>query len=685
MVVSCQRCYDVIGSLRSNPGASKQVWIASLFHVFLLCLLLNSCTSKNEYLFVRSLKGIEITGGNYKIGTLLKANDIIGVTATDYINKIDGSLFKITRTYNVTETIDSVCLHLMFETNSPSDFALIPSVNYNGNHWGRGKEPKEFQHEGQWWTVSYRATPIPGATYSEGNRFAVALWGENPSRPEDAFSCSIRPEAHQTTHCLIYPEEEMPLCYNGRDRYIEGFRRQMRLQKGTTKTIVAYLHVGEIKPKHGALHDFLRKAWQIAFRDSPTVYDPQKIWQLGIRYAKESLWAEEGSFKGINSGLLPDDKKDWFQWPYKGEKYAIGWTGQNASFGNSLLTDYLETGDEDSLVKGLGLLDAWADPCVLPNGLFVIHYDYILGQMNEEILDACNLGTAALNFFEAADLAAKCNRERPNYEKVALGICRFVMDDQAENGVYGRGWTFDGKCVVREGTVGCFLVPPMIEAYHRTQDKRFLESAIRAYNHYIEQLNDDGYTTAGALDTWCIDKESSYPLLRSALKLYQTTHEPCYLDDAVQISYYLSTWLWHYNGVYPPEDDFARYGYNTFGATAVSTQHRHLDPYAVFWVSDWMTLSELTGDPQWKEKALSVWRNGCQLVSDGTLEINGFLRPAGSQNEGFIQCHWHHIGKKGFTPFLGGEGDRINQWLVAWPGAFRLETLRRMPDWNVLN
>jgi hypothetical protein len=35
----------------------------------------------------------------------------------------------------------------------------------------------------------------------------------------------------------------------------------------------------------------------------------------------------------------------------------------------------------------------------------------------------------------------------------------------------------------------------------------------------MEQLLRDGYTTAGALDTWCIDCESEMPLLRSAMML----------------------------------------------------------------------------------------------------------------------------------------------------------------------
>ena len=652
----------------------KKKMIGWTIKMFLFYVLVSSCQLKSEYRWVASSEGMQLFCHDYKIGTLLNPDEKEGITFCDKIEIIDSSFFKITRTCTASETIDNVCFSIAFEVNSFSHYAIIPSVNYNGNNWGRGKEPKGFKHEGEWWTISYRATPIPGATYSEGETHAVAMWSENPGRPEDAFSCSMRPEEHKTTHCLIYPEEEMPFCYASRDRYVEGFRRKMILEKGHSKTIVAYLHVNKVKPQHHAIQAFLRKAWQIAEHDSPTVDEPEKIWQLAIRYAKNSLWAEENCYKGFSIGLLPDNNEGWIQrerW-----KYEIGWCGQNASFGNSFLTDYLKTGDDHSLEIGLTCLDTWADHAVLPNGLLITNFDFILENRKDGTLDACNLGTAALNFFEAADLTKKCKKERPVYEKIALDICRFVKEDQQESGVYGRGWKYDGECVYREGTVGCFLVPPMIEAYQRTRDKSYIESAIHAYNYYIKQLNEDGYTTAGALDTWCIDKESSVSLLRSALKLYHMTQDVRYLDDAVHISYYLSTWLWHYNGVYPPEDDFTRYGYKTFGATSVSTQHRHLDPYAVLWVSEWMELSQLTHDPQWKEKALAIWRNGCQLISDGALEINGKIRPEGSQNEAYFQCNWSFYNNR--------EKERINQWLVAWTGAFRLETLRRLPDWNVL-
>jgi hypothetical protein len=94
-------------------------------------------------------------------------------------------------------------------------------------------------------------------------------------------------------------------------------------------------------------------------------------------------------------------------------------------------------------------------------------------------------------------------------------------------------------------------------------------------------------------------------------------------------------------------------------------------------VGEWLRLAELTGNDAWREKALAIWTNGCQLISDGSLEINGRVRPVGGQNEAFFNCRW------GFGDLPGKS--RINDWLVAWPGAFRLETLRKLSDWSLLD
>jgi hypothetical protein len=339
--------------------------------------------------------------------------------------------------------------------------------------------------------------------------------------------------------------------------------------------------------------------------------------------------------------------------------------------------DYLLNGDEDSRAKALAALESWTSPKLQSeNGFYVVNYDKIMRGSTNIVSDACNLGTAAYNFFETTELLERCGSTEMigRVKNVALGICDFVRDRQFPSGCYGKGWTQHGECVYEDGTVGAFMIAPMLSAYEHTEDSLYLTSALRAYNYYYSEFVRDGYTTAGALDTWCIDKESALALLRASLNLYETTHNRNYVRNAERLSYYLSTWLWHYNAHYD-EDELQQFDYKTFGATSVSVQHHHLDVYALLWVDEWLRLAEITDNNAWRDKALAVWAYGCQMVSDGTLNVNGSVRPVGSQNEAFFNCRWEH------RP----EQPRFNNWLVAWPCAFRLEILRHLPNWETLN
>ena len=630
--------------------------------------LLSGCNCKTDT-STYAWDNMILTDGNTTVGAIMTTCSP-DLAAEIEVETIGAELYKITARYIALANSDSAYYALDFVSQNQADWWMIPSVSYNGNNWGKGMEPRGARNGEGWYTYAHRSTPIPGITYSENADYAIAFWADAPDADSNNFSCSLMPDTLSTTHRLMWPEEEMPIMYCARDKYREGYRVPGQITLGDTLTMTAYLSVSPTLPDHRAQHKFLTEAWDLATKTNACVHTPAELWEYGLQYAESMLYSEEDKFAGFTIGYSPDENNEL----QRRRGYEIGWCGQNASFANSMLTDYLKHGNISRRDMGMKVLDAWANLAPLPNGLFITNYDRVAGKdsiPSTIIFDACNLGTAALNYFEAKDLAEACGYERENYETIALRICDFVKNDQQGSGVYGRGWYPDGTCYVREGTIGCFMVPPMLEAYNRTNDTSYLESGRRAYEYYLQQLKTDGYTTAGALDTWCIDKESSISLIRGAMRLYKITHDRKYIDDAIAISDYLSTWLWHYNTHFDDADnDFNKYDYHTFGATSVSTQHRHLDPYAVFWVPEWFELAEITGDRQWREKAVAVWENASQLVSDGTLVINGVKRPAGSQNEAFFPARWHWTGS---DPV-----ERLNQWLVAWPGAFRMETLRRL-------
>jgi hypothetical protein len=292
-------------------------------------------------------------------------------------------------------------------------------------------------------------------------------------------------------------------------------------------------------------------------------------------------------------------------------------------------------------------------------------------QKVNDALDACNLGTGALHFFEAYELLLKCGIDRPDCIDAAMGICDFALSHQDEDGCFAKSWKPDGSLFVKAGSVGCFLVPPLLKAYERTGEKKYLESAERAMSFYYGDFDRDGYTTAGALDTYSIDKESASPMLGACMALYEVTGKREYVDMARNLAYYISSWQWHYSCIYDDTCTLGKIGFDTFGSTGVSTMHNGLDHYALHDVVSFVKLAEATGEKIWFDRACAFWANATQLISDGTLVINGRTRVAGSQDEAICHCRWERMRAGGdfFTP---------TQWLVAWPCAFRMEIMRNM-------
>lgn len=589
------------------------------------------------------------------------------ITATDELTQIGAGVFSWVRHFQVSSSSINVRLLMEFRVPRPMTYGLIPSVSYNGNPWGPGQDVKGFTVDGEPWTFAYHRVAVCGATYSENDDWSVALFAA------EGFtgSCSLHPADQQVTHRLLWPEVETPRVYSARDQYAAAYETAAALEAGAVISLRAYLVFTSVQEPRQAWRTMLDIAWQQHEYQHQPRFTCEELWNWGIQYATESLWAEERHFKGFSIGLAWEDH-DWSQSPDM--KYEIGWCGQNASLANALLFDYLRSGNQASLDKGLAALDSWAAYAPLANGLFCCHFDPLIGleHPKDNLQDGCNLGGAATYFFEAHELAARCGVERPGYQTLAFGICDFFVKHQFEDGNLGRAWHNDGTCAATDGTTGCFLVPPLLTAFQLSGQDEYLTAAKRAFAFYMAGLIKHGFTAAGALDTHCIDKESAIPLLRSALMLYRLTGEAEYLQHAVHAAYYLASWQWQHTVHYAPGTALAELAYDTFGGTSVSTQHHHIDPYALSFLDAWLQLADLTGNLVWKQRAQAVWSNGMLGISDGQLRVMGKLRPVGSQDEGFYHTRWGN-------PF------NVSQWLVAWPTAFRLEVLRSLTDWSLLD
>lgn len=154
------------------------------------------------------------------------------------------------------------------------------------------------------------------------------------------------------------------------------------------------------------------------------------------------------------------------------------------------------------------------------------------------------------------------------------------------------------------------------------------------------------------------------------MMLYRLTNEKEWLDVALDAAWYLSTWQYCATKHFPSDTMLFETGYNTFGGTIVSTVHQGIDSFANTYVPELYQLYLITGEKRWYERAKAIWENGYQHVSDGTLAIGGAIRPMGGQDEYYESTRQSLSGKQ--------KAGEASGWLVAWPGAFRLDVVQRM-------
>lgn len=577
-----------------------------------------------------------------------------GQESSDELTELGDGFYRWTRKVNIPTSRQAMYL----DTRYACEYAMIPAVIYNGNGWGSDRDYVGFSFEGVPYKLAWHRTSVPGATYSGGSGFSAGMF----CGQEGGCSLSLEENNSYRRHVLSWPEEEGP-------RYLVG-HGQVWVNEPITvpgperSEFVAYLVLDKVDNAKVGWYKMLDCAWKMNYHKVPCWHGLEDTHRLAMAYAK-TLYTEEEDRTAYSIGF------HWRngQWEKRdGAKYEIGWCGQNASFANSMMTHYLNTGDEEARDMAIRVLDSWVEHNRLPNGLFRVQLDKLPEErLERENQDACNLGTASLQFWEAYELAEKCGIPRPVYAEVAKGIADFACSVQREDGCLGKAWHRDGSLAVAEGTVGAFFIPALLATHARTGDEKYMKAALAAHTYYMQELQTNGYTTAGALDTYCIDKESSMPLLRSSLDLYDITGDAHYLRCAEEAAWYLSTWQWHHTTPYSEKTVLGQLHYDTFGGTAVSTAHLHIDPYALYYVPELLRLAKCTGNEVWTQRAAAIWQNATQGVSDGTLVVMDKLRPMGSQDEGFTH-----------TRFWGEFG--VSQWLVAWPCAFRLEVLRRLGD-----
>ena len=585
---------------------------------------------------------------------------------TDTFEEIEPGAWKWTRRCDkpVTE------MKMLVRHAAPVSYWQVPSVNYDGNGWGSGAQYSGYGCDGENWTYAWHRVAIPACTYAESSAHAVGLFGGE----EGGMSCSIWEEDGCACQTLIWPEVEGPKCLSKRCWW-ERYQGSME----PADTFTAYLWTAPVKTKRKSYQQLTDFAWKCFERPLTMKWQPEELIRLDTLYFRQ-LWTKRyDGLIGFAGCMYWNEPEGMYQ---KSHIFELGWVGQNASVACTLLREYLKNGDVDLRDKAISALDSWMKYAVQPNGLMLVklkadpyHLDSVANGNVPVELDACNLGTGAIYLLKASKLAEKAGCPRPEYAKAALDLCDFALRVQKENGELAKSWTMDGTVSAEHGSVGAFFVLPLFDAYEYTGDQKYLDAALKGLAFYYGEFEASGVTTAGALDSFCIDKESAPPVLRGCLRAYHLTQDRKYVSWAEEIAYYLNTWQWHYSIHFPKGSIAYETGFDTFGSTSVSAAHNALDHYGLYYVPEFLELAKLTGKDIWRRRARALWYSGTQLISDGTLVINNKVRPAGSQDESMRHTRWGRTDKRYFV---------TSEFLIHWSGSFRQVALDMLENWDEL-
>ncbi len=388
----------------------------------------------------------------------------------------------------------------------------------------------------------------------------------------------------------------------------------------------------------------------------PAKYGPEEASSLCCAFAGRLLMEVNGR-KMFSIGQLPN-ADGIFE---NREGNGFGWCGQNGMYARLFLEQGLETGQETLVETAVSNLDAWSNEAVGKTGLIHTHYHWML-KGSSDVEDTCNLGFAIGELARAWRVMHQRGLEKGKWLQAAENAADFLVSHYSQEFGFGKAWNVEtGECTDPNGTIGAYVIPGLISLWQATREARWLTAAREACRFYTDRDLAEFECKAGALDTYCIDKESSGPLLIGALELYKIDGGQEWLDCARMAGWYFCSWMFHHDMVPRQGSDFERYGYRTLGGTSVSAQHHHIDPWGALVVPQMFQLWEITGDEHWRRRGKLMWAGAVQNIApEEGKRIHGLFRGAGAQNEGYHHCCWGESEAPGY----------MNEWLVAWPQAF---------------
>ena len=635
----------------------------------------------------------------YSIAELVRDT---GVETADF--KLFRRLVKVTNTSDETRTFQAV-------VRAASDFKptnwVIPGVIYGDCTFGNQASPSGLERDGEPWVFGYDRESIPSCTLSETKDALFAMFASDRDRASLESACSLkRLSDGRLEHRIFYPVRESPVCYAFKFSYVDRYDEWITLPPGATFEAESYFMTGRPRWENCGYREAFKAAMAVLKHDHPIpamdAATAEKVSHQWILDCCEKN-VEEGKSKGamgtdisFRLGYTARTNKRFFPpWMTEAEKkltladlekdpslnrhwLRTYWMDEMGFAGQSFMTHRfaykgaVARGDMEFAKWVLDDLDAWVK-LQKESGLVYTRRR----QKKSDHLSVTELGWGLGEISKIWKMLKDGGVDHPLYLDFAKKLADFFVAHYDESDPFGRIWSLKtGEKLEGGGDGGGFMVKGMLELHEVCGERRYLDCAKKAFDRYFEMDLAKFRCVAGADDCNCVDKESSFPYIYSALELYRQTGDGHYLDCAERVAAYFCSWMFTYDALYPETSEFGRFGYHTSGGTLVSCEHPAIDPYATVAIPDLFDLADLTGEKAWREAGRLIWVNAMQDVAgpDGG-SMNGVLRTPGSQCEAHSQTRW----AKYRSDPVAARGNFNNQ-CTAFIVTFRLYALDRVGD-----
>lgn len=263
----------------------------------------------------------------------------------------------------------------------------------------------------------------------------------------------------------------------------------------------------------------------------------------------------------------------------------------------------------------------------------------------------------------------KNGREKPEWEAWVKSFGDWLIETQNPDGSFYRQYYIDGAPSWYEKGNTYEVVPFLIELYRSTNERKYLESAIKAGDFHWNFYGKDFEFFGATLENPNVyDKEAGLHSLEAYLSLYEISGDEKWLKAAETAALFAETWIYIWNVPMPIDDLKVEWDASktTVGTGLIAVNHSNVDMYQSFNAYEYFRLYQITNDPHYLDVARILLNNTKQMIDlDGRLN---FAEP-GFQQEGWC-----------FSPDRGlKRGYGVSVWLP-WVSVSHLHGIFKIKD-----